>query len=70
MAAAAAFLSPVQAAEKTKTQSKLAKPRLWLQSPGHGANVLRGKLEIILKGERCSVLLQAPAEAARVGCLT
>jgi hypothetical protein len=58
-AAAAAFLSGAQAAEKTPEQACQAQAlasiaREW-------SNVLKGQFEIILKGNRCLVFLQAPA---------
>jgi hypothetical protein len=59
MAAVAAVHSPVQAAEKTKEQACQAQA---LASIARGwSNVLKGQFEIILKGNRCLVFLQAPA---------
>jgi hypothetical protein len=57
MAAVAAFHSPAQAAEKTPEQACQAQA---LASIARGwSNVLKGQFEIILKGNRCLVLLQA-----------
>ena len=58
-AAAAAFLSPAHAEKKAKAQACQAQAlasiaREW-------PNVLSGTFEIILKGNRCLVFLQAPA---------
>jgi hypothetical protein len=56
-AAAAAFLSPAQAAKRAPEEACQAQA---LTSIGREwPNVLKGQFEIILKGNRCSVFLQA-----------
>jgi hypothetical protein len=60
--AAAAFLSPAQAAEKkTKTPEQACQAQALASIARGWPNVLRGTFEIILKGNRCLVFLQVPA---------
>jgi hypothetical protein len=62
MAAAAAFLSPAQAAEKkAKTPEQACQAQALASIASEWPNVLRGNFEIILKGNRCLVFLQADA---------
>jgi hypothetical protein len=62
MAAAAAFLSPMQAAEKkAKTPEEACQAQALASIAREWSNVLKGQFEIILKGNRCLVFLQAPA---------
>jgi hypothetical protein len=61
MAAAIAFLSPGQAAEKTKTPEQACQAQALASIAREWSNVLKGQFEIILKGNRCLVFLQAPA---------
>jgi hypothetical protein len=59
-AAAAAFLSPVQAAEKkAKTREQACQAQALASIAREWSNVLKGQFEIILKGNRCLVFLQA-----------
>jgi hypothetical protein len=61
-AAAAAVLSPAQAAEKkAKTPEQACQAQALASIAREWPNVLRGNFEIILKGNRCLVFLQAPA---------
>jgi hypothetical protein len=61
-AAAAAFLSPVQAAEKNaKTPEQACQTQALASIAKEWPNVLQGSFEIFLKGSRCLVFLQAPA---------
>jgi hypothetical protein len=61
-AVAAAFLSPSQAAEKkAKTPEQACQAQALASIAREWSNVLRGNFEIILKGNRCLVFLQAPA---------
>jgi hypothetical protein len=60
-AAAAAFLSPAQAAKKAKTPEQGCQARALASIAREWPNVLHGTFEIILKGNRCLILLQAPA---------
>ncbi len=60
MAAAAAFLSPAQAAEKkAKTPEEACQAQALASIAREWSNVLKGQFEIILKGNRCLVFLQA-----------
>lgn len=60
--AAAAFLSPAQAAEKKgKTPEQACQAQALASIAREWPNILHGTFEIILKGDRCLVLLQAPA---------
>ena len=61
-ATAAAFLSPAQAAEKkAKTPEQGCQAQALASIAREWPNVLHGTFEIILKGNRCLMLLQAPA---------
>jgi hypothetical protein len=61
-AAAAAALSLAQAAEKkAKTPEQTCQAQALASIAREWPNVLRGNFEIILKGNRCLVFLQAPA---------
>src|SRR5262249_46313366 len=58
----AAFLSPAQGAEKkAKTPEQACQAQALASIAREWPNVLRGSFEIILKGNRCLVFLQAPA---------
>jgi hypothetical protein len=59
-AVSAAFLSPGQAAEKkAKTPEQICQAQGLASIAREWPNVLKGQFEIILKGKRCLVLLQA-----------
>jgi hypothetical protein len=61
-AATVAFLSSAQAAEKkTKTPEQACQAQALASIAKEWPNVLQGNFEIILKGYRCLVFLQAPA---------
>ena len=61
-AVAAAFLSPAHAAErKAKTPEQTCQAQALASIAREWPNVLRGNFEIILKGNRCLMFLQAPA---------
>jgi hypothetical protein len=60
--AAAAFLSSAQAAaQKAKSPEQACQAQALASIAREWPNVLRGNFEIILKGNRCLVFLQAPA---------
>jgi hypothetical protein len=59
--ASAAFLSPAQAAEKAKTPEQACQAQALASIASEWSNILRGSFEIILKGDRCLVFLQADA---------
>jgi hypothetical protein len=60
--AAVAFVSPAQAAnKKTKTPEQACQAQALTSIARAWPNVLHGTFEIILKGNRCLVLLQAPS---------
>ena len=57
-----AFVSPAQAAaKKAKTPEQACQAQALASIAREWPNVLHGTFEIILKGNRCLVLLQAPA---------
>ena len=57
-----AFVSPAQAAaKKAKTPEQACQAQALASIARAWPNVLHGTFEIILKGNRCLVLLQAPA---------
>jgi hypothetical protein len=59
---AAASLSPAQAAErKATTPEQACQAQALAAIAKEWSNVLRGNFEIIVKGSRCLVFLQAPA---------
>jgi hypothetical protein len=59
---AVAFVSTAQAAEKkTKTPEQACQAQALSSIARAWPNILHGTFEIILKGDRCLVLLQAPA---------
>ena len=60
-AAAAAFLSPAHAEKKAKTPEQACQAQALASIAREYSNVLRGQFEIIVKGNRCLVFLQAPA---------
>ena len=61
-AVAVAFVSTAQAADKkTKTPEQACQAQALTSIARAWPNVLHGTFEIILKGNRCLVLLQAPA---------
>ena len=58
--AAAALLSPAQAADKkAKTPEQACQAQALASIANEWPNVLRGEFDIILKGDRCLVFLQA-----------
>ena len=60
-AAAAAFLSPAHAEKKAKAPEQACQAQALASIAREWPNVLSGTFEIILKGNRCLVFLQAPA---------
>jgi hypothetical protein len=60
-AAGAVLLSSAQAAEKAKTPEQACQAQALASIGREWPNVLSGNFEIILKGNRCLVFLQAPA---------
>jgi hypothetical protein len=60
-AAAAAFLSPAHAEKKGKVPEQACQAQALASIAREWPNVLSGTFEIILKGDRCLVFLQAPA---------
>jgi hypothetical protein len=60
-AGAAAFISSAQAVEKARTPEQACQAQALASIARAWPNVLRGNFEIILKGNRCLVFLQAPA---------
>ena len=59
---AAALLSPAQGAEKkAKTPEQACQTQALTSIAREWPNVFKGEFEIILKGNRCLVFLQAPS---------